>query len=97
MSSFFEGQKVVCISNIFPVKATTEQDKSIIGVQPDFCPQVGETLVIDEMMGDEWLRFNKYDTDASYNWWHTTRFRPLDEFEITASIEESKITTPCTP
>ena len=88
-----EGQKVVCISDNFPVKATTKSDKSIVGTRPLLHPQIGETLVIDEMLGDEWLRFDKYDND-SFNWWHYTRFRPLDEFEITLSESISEKVNP---
>ena len=83
---FYEGQKVVCIHDIFPIIATTETDKSIMSKQAPIHPQKGETLTIDEMLGDEWLRFDKYDTH-SHNWWHCTRFKPLDEFEITFESE----------
>jgi len=87
MSNFYEGQKVVCISENFPVHTTTEIDKSIIGTQAPTHPIKGETLVIDEMLGD-FLRFNKYDTDESFNWWHSTRFKPLDDIEIIFSHNE---------
>lgn len=80
MSNFYEGQKVVCINDNFPCKSTTETDKSIVGTHPKVHPEIGETLVIDEILGD-WLRFNKYDTDA-YNWWHNSRFKPIDDIEI---------------
>lgn len=86
MSNFFEGQKVVCISESFPVHATTEEDKSKIGTQATIHPKKGETLTIDEMLGD-FIRFDKYDTDA-FNWWHCSRFRPIDEIQITSQIEE---------
>ena len=89
MSNFYEGQKVVCISEIFPVHATTETDKSIIGTQAAFHPKKGETLIIDEILGD-FLRFDKYDTDA-FNWWHCSRFRPIDEIQITSQIEELEV------
>ena len=88
MSNFFEGQKVVCISENFPVHATTLEDKNDIGKQASTRPVKGETLIIDEMLGD-FLRFNKYDTD-SFNWWHCSRFRPLDEFEVTTSSQIEK-------
>lgn len=91
MTNFNEGQKVVCISDDFPVKATTKLDKSIIGTQAPIHPQKGETLIIDEMLGD-FLRFNKYDTD-SFNWWHCSRFRPIDEIEITSNIEQLESVT----
>jgi hypothetical protein len=88
MSKFNEGQKVVCINDNFPVKATTEANKSIIGTIPTAHPQKGETLVIDEMLGDEWLRFDKYD-GHSWNWWHSSRFRPLDDFEIMLNSDQN--------
>lgn len=84
MSNFYEGQKVVCINDKFPVISTTELDKNIVGTQPSLHPKVGETLSINEMLGDEWLRFDKYDFE-SFNWWHYSRFRPIDEFEVTMS------------
>lgn len=87
MSKFYEGQKVVCISDNFPVKSTTETDKSIVGTFPAIHPKVGETLIIDEMLGDEWLRFDKYDFE-SFNWWHYSRFRPIDEIEIKSESHE---------
>ena len=86
MSNYYEGQKVVCISESFPVHATTEVDKSIIGNQAPIHPVKGETLVIDEILGD-FFRFDKYDSNESFNWWHCTRFRPLDDFIITESVE----------
>lgn len=88
MSNFFEGQKVVCISESFPVHTTTLEDKSDIGKQAPIHPVKGEKLIIDEMLGD-FLRFSKYDTDA-FNWWHCSRFRPLDEFEVTTSSQIEK-------
>jgi len=86
MSNFFVGQEVVCISESFPVHTTTEADKSIIGKQALIHPKKGENLVIDEMLGD-FIRFDKYDTDAC-NWWHSSRFCPLDEFAIKTLIKE---------
>jgi len=38
-------------------------------------------LVIDEILG-EFLRFDKYDTEESYNWWKSDRFAPITEEEI---------------
>ena len=80
MSKFYEGQKVVCVSDNFPIISTTDADKTIIGTHPKNHPQIGETLVIDEMLGDEWLRFDKYDNE-SFNWWNYLKFRPWDEIE----------------
>lgn len=95
MSNFYEGQKVVCISEDFPICRTTNIDKSRIGVQAPtgFHPVKGETLIIDEMLGD-FLRFDKYDfSDPNhpyygFNWWHSSRFRPLEEIGITSNVEE---------
>lgn len=77
MNPFSEGQKVVCISDHFPhlpqYGGTPENtaDK----------PKKGEILVIDEILGD-FLRFDKYDTEQSFNWWMHNRFAPLtDESE----------------
>lgn len=89
MSKFYEGQKVVCINDYFPLRNTTEEDKSQIGKVPTIHPQLGETLIIDEMLGDDMLRFDKYDTDA-FNWWRAKHFKPLDEFEITTSSKIEK-------
>lgn len=89
MDKFYKGQKVVCVNDNFPVQATTELDKSVVGTRPELHPVIGETLIIDEMMGDEWLRFGKYD-GITWNWWHCTRFKPLDDFEITSSNSEIK-------
>ena len=75
-AKLYTGQKVVCINSVFPVKATTDIDKSIIGMHPLIYPIEGEILVIDEMLGDEWVRFDKYDNE-SFNWWHESRFKPF--------------------
>lgn len=83
---FEEGKKVVCISEDFPVLTTTEIDKSHVGKQAPTHPKLREVLVVDEILGD-FLRFDKYDTDA-FNWWHSSRFKPLDEVSITISITE---------
>ena len=74
---FQEGQKVVCISQDFPVikkyGGTGEEAKDT--------PKKDELLVIDEILGD-FLRFDKYDTNESYNWWKADRFAPIDENEL---------------
>lgn len=82
---FYEGQKFVCISDNFPVVATTD-NKSLIGTQPNFHPKKGEILTIDEILG-EYLRFIKYDIheethpEYGFRWWKHTRFEPLLEIE----------------
>jgi hypothetical protein len=70
------------------VHTTTLKDKSDIGKQAPIHPQKGETLITDEILGD-FLRFRKYDTDA-FNWWHISRFRPIDEIEIKSENYELK-------
>ena len=86
-----EGQKVVCISEDFPVIKSTAEDKSDEGRQAPSHPIKGETLIINEMLWD-FLRFDKYDnhnqSDPNYgwNWWHNSRFKPLDEIEITSEV-----------
>lgn len=80
-NNFKEGQKVVCISERFPLHKTTQTDKSNIGTQATNHPKKGEIIVIDEILG-EFLRFDKYDTNESFNWWKADRFAPIDEAEL---------------
>lgn len=86
---FYEGQKVVCITDNFPVIRTTKEDKSKIGTLAPVHPKKGETLVIDEILGP-FIRFSIYDTDA-FNWWHFSMFRALDDFEITDTFIEKHL------
>lgn len=86
MERFYEGQKVVCINDHFPQIRTTLEDKSQIGTLAPVHPVKGETLVIDEILG-VFLRFDKFDIDA-HNWWHNSKFKPLDEFEIKFETEK---------
>lgn len=83
---FTEGQRVVCISESFLVAITTETNRSIIGTHPNTHPVEGEVLTIDEILG-LYLRFDKYDNEA-YNWWHHTRFAPVNEMLQDEQIEE---------
>ena len=79
---FNEGQKVVCISEHFPLI-----DKyGGTGKQAVNTPKKGEVLVIDEILGC-FLRFDKYDTQESFNWWKDDRFAPISEEKM--FIEES--------
>lgn len=72
MSQFKVGQKVVCIDANFPhIKAYGGSGNV------SYKPKKGGILVIDENLGD-FLRFDKYDTVDSFNWWFHNRFRPLD-------------------
>ena len=74
---FQEGQKVVCISQDFPVI----KKYGGTGKEAKYTPKKDEVLVIDEILG-EFLRFDKYDTDESFNWWKADRFAPIDETEL---------------
>jgi len=74
---FNEGQKVMCISQDFPVI----KKYGGIGEEAKDTPKKNEVLVIDEILG-EFLRFDKYDTNESYNWWKSDRFAPIDETEL---------------
>lgn len=75
---FSEGDKVVCVSTDF------KWIEKYGGVGEE-CPTPfkGEVLTIDEILG-EFLRFDKYDTEASLNWWHHTRFAPVTELDLMA-------------
>ena len=80
-NEFYEGQKVVCISENFPLI-----EKYGGGKEAANAPKKEEVLVIDEILG-EFLRFDKYDTEESYNWWKSDRFAPITEEEI--AMEET--------
>ncbi len=72
--NFAAGQKVVCVSDHFPVI----RKYGGTGEEANLTPKEGEVLIIDEILG-EFLRFDKYDTDESFNWWMADRFAPLNE------------------
>lgn len=71
-----EGDKVICISENFPIWKTTNEDKSIIGTHPNNHPKKGEELFVDEVLGD-FLRFDKYDTEEEFAWWKSDRFKKV--------------------
>lgn len=79
-----DGQKVICISEDFPLieKYSTEGSKPT-----SIHPKKGEVLTVDEVLG-AFLRFDKYDTPNQCNWWHHTRFAPIDENKIDESVSE---------
>ena len=85
---FGEGDKVVCISESFPLFRTTEEDKSQIGIMPANHPKKNEVLTIDEILGT-FLRFSKYDTE-NWEWWHHTRFVPFDDEQRLRLLNEAK-------
>lgn len=68
-----EGQEVICISEDFPMKITTDVNKEDIGKQAKYHPKLNEPLIIDETLG-EYLSFSKYNING-VNWWHSSRFR----------------------
>jgi hypothetical protein len=80
---FREGQSVVCISENFPVI----KKYGGTGEEATNTPKQGEVLVIDEILGG-FLRFNKYDTEESFNWWYYNRFAPVNEKEQEELINE---------
>lgn len=71
-NNFNEGDKVVCISDNFP-----KIEKYGGGSETPNKPKKGEVLFVDEILGD-FLRFDKYDTVESFNWWHHSRFRKAE-------------------
>jgi hypothetical protein len=73
MNRFSEGQRVVCISEDFPII-----EKWSTGKETNNKPKKGEILVIDEILGD-FLMFNKYSSVNNINWWKYDRFAPVDE------------------
>lgn len=89
MKSIREGSSVVCISEDFPwIKKHGGS-----GPAKDH-PKKGEILIVDEILG-EFLRFDKYDTEESFNWWHITRFAPIEEdFESELERELEEFLTP---
>jgi len=69
---FSEGQKVICISEDFPLI----KKYGGTGKEAQATPKKDEVLVIDEILG-EFLRFDIYDTEESNNWWKDDRFMPI--------------------
>lgn len=65
------GDKVQCISSDFPwIEKYGGTSKRQI------TPKKGDILIIDEVLGD-FLRFDLFDSEDSFNWWHKSRFRKL--------------------
>lgn len=86
---FSEGQEVVCVSEAFPCIIATGEDKTCVGKQAPAHPHLGEEIIIDEILGD-FLRFDKYDTNESFMWWHHTRFRREKPFIIVTKEKSDK-------
>jgi len=81
---FSAGQEVVCVSEDFPVITKYGGSSNPTKAKP----KKGEKLTVDETLGD-FLRFDKYDSET-WNWWHHTRFRPVEYKFDWATIEETK-------
>ena len=84
-NNFKEGQKVVCVSEKFPLI----KEYGGNGKEPIKTPKIDEILTINEILGD-FLRFDKYDTDESFNWWKYDRFRDIKEYEEYQEYEENQ-------
>jgi hypothetical protein len=87
MEIFEEGTKVICISNHFPVI----KEYGGTGNEAINTPQKGEILIVNEVLGD-FLRFDKYDTTESFNWWKSDRFSLIKESYL---INYDKISIEC--
>jgi len=81
---FTEGEKVVCISNDFPIMKQYGGTENAAPSQP----KINEVLVVDEILGD-YLNFNKYDSEESYNWWHYSRFKKLTYMDQLCNLTEA--------
>lgn len=90
---FKVNQYVLCINDDFPVMATTDNDKSIIGTHPLRHPSKGEICCVDELLG-EYLRFDEYDDndenspDYGWKWWKHTRFKAVTKQEVENHYEQ---------
>lgn len=71
---FHEGQKVICISNHFPIIRKYSTDKNLSETSNK--PQKGDIFIIDEILG-EFLRFDCKDDEDSCNWWYHGKFMPV--------------------
>lgn len=71
---FVEGDRVICISDRFPIIPKYSGDSTI---ETERKPTIGDVLIIDEILGD-FVRFDQYDSD-SFNWWYWDRFARIDK------------------
>ena len=81
MNKFETGQTVVCVKDDFPMIKKHSSEGSVEAIRK---PRLKEHIAIDEILGD-FLRFSKYDTEDSWNWWHYSRFKSVvhnRQFEI---------------
>ena len=89
-NKFTEGQKVVCISENFPMVRTTETDKSDLGKQAPLHPIKGQVYTIDEILGD-FLNFRQFNDHEGFKWFHHSRFAPI-EIWIDEAVEGKEVT-----
>ncbi len=79
---FSAGEEVICVNINFPFI----KDYGGSGEAKNK-PKENEVLVVDETLGD-FIRFDKYDTEGSFNWWHHNRFRTINLDEMEECISE---------
>ena len=85
MKNMQEGKIVICVSDDFtPVWETGDNKQELIRK-----PTTGEVLTIYEIQGD-FLRFKKYDKYNCCNWWHYSKFAPIDQKVINDEIANLK-------
>lgn len=77
-----EQDKVICINDDFPFIKKYGGDEKGASIKP----KKGDILIIDEILGD-FLRFDLFDTPEQFNWWHKSRFRRIDDEELSCSAE----------
>ena len=82
------GQKVVCINGEFP------SIKKYGGLPNNAKtkPVLREVIIIDDVLG-EFLRFEKYDTAESRNWWIDKNFAPIDDEKLEGELKEILLAT----
>ena len=82
------GQKVACINDNFPA---IEKYGGLLNNAKEK-PKIREVLITDDVLG-EFLRFEKYDTAESHNWWIAKNFAPIDDEKIEEELKEILLTT----
>lgn len=76
-NEFNVGQKVICISENFPVI----NKYGGTGKEALNHPNTGEVLVINDILG-VFINFEEYDSNDSINWWKYDRFMPISDDEV---------------
>ena len=83
------NQKVVCINDDFPpIKKYEDLSHPSSGIfnSAGNKPKLREVIIIDDVLGD-FLRFEKYDTVESFNWWIADNFAPIDDEKVEKKIK----------